>query len=432
MTDKTPIPYNEKHRLAALRSYQVLDTVPEAEFDDLTGLVARHFGVPTVLISLLDESRQWFKSRVGLDAAETPREMAFCAYAILGVRPLVVCDAKSDPRFDRNPLVTGDPFIRFYAGAPLITPAGFKLGTLCLIDSKPWTGFSQEPATDLVTFAGLVMQQLDARRRLLAAPCAAAEGGIAIEALEDVIAHLAHEMLTPLSAMVGNADVIEQQGFGDDCPDRYRQCARQIGDIGRYACDLAHRTLDVASLRSGEISLQEEWLAAADVGSSIDCVMARFAETFNVAVRVGLLDTPFSLFADRVRLQQMLLNLLGNAMKYTPAGGHIELYARNDCDDALDLTVADNGPGMSSEETQRALLPFGRIQRAGDAEIEGYGLGLPLTKRLVELHGGRLLIDSVEGHGTAVTLRFPAHRVRRNDAPAGDRSGVGRSRGFAV
>lgn len=131
------LPADEAMRLRALHELKLLDTSPEERFDRLTRLAKRMFDVPIALISLVDEHRQWFKSRQGLDACETGRDISFCGHAILGQDVLLVTDATKDPRFADNPLVTGAPHIRFYAGAPLHTVDGYRLGTLCLIDSKP-------------------------------------------------------------------------------------------------------------------------------------------------------------------------------------------------------------------------------------------------------------------------------------------------------
>jgi GAF domain-containing protein len=159
-----PVPPNEKRRLAVLWQYEVLDTVPEEVFDDLTELAARICEAPIALISLVDESRQWFKSRVGTPVSETSRDVSLCAYAINQSDLFIVPDATKDERFAKNPLVTSEPKIRFYAGAPLITPDGHALGTLCVIDKVP-RELKADQKQALRILARHVMSQLELRRR---------------------------------------------------------------------------------------------------------------------------------------------------------------------------------------------------------------------------------------------------------------------------
>lgn len=160
---KAPIPDNEAERLAALREYHILDTAAEQTYDDITALAAYLCEVPIAMISLVDESRQWFKSRLGLNERETPRDVAFCAHAILQSEPLIVRDALKDSRFSDSALVTRSPHIRFYAGFPLTSPEGFALGTLCAIDRRP-RQLSAEQKTAMQALARQVMALLELRR----------------------------------------------------------------------------------------------------------------------------------------------------------------------------------------------------------------------------------------------------------------------------
>jgi len=155
---------NEKQRLKVLWQYDVLDSVPEEIFDDLTELAARICEAPVAMITLVDEKRQWFKSKVGVTINETSRDISFCGRAIEQSDLFIIPDAMADQRFADNPLVTSDPKIRFYAGAPLITPDGYALGTLCVIDKVP-RDLRPEQQQALRVLARHVMTQLELRRR---------------------------------------------------------------------------------------------------------------------------------------------------------------------------------------------------------------------------------------------------------------------------
>ena len=163
---RAQLPDNETQRLAALAEYDILDSLPETAYDDITHLASELCGAPLAAVSLVDEHRQWFKSAVGLDVTETPRDIAFCAHALFGPEILVIPDARSDARFADNPLVTHNPKFRFYAGAPLVTPGGEVLGTLCVIDHVS-RDLSDEQSRSLAALARQVMAQLELRRLIV-------------------------------------------------------------------------------------------------------------------------------------------------------------------------------------------------------------------------------------------------------------------------
>jgi signal transduction histidine kinase/PAS domain-containing protein len=157
------VPENETERLAALHRYKILDTPPEEAFDRITRLAAKIFDMPIALVSLVDESRAWFKSCIGFGATEVAREATLCSFAVLTDEPLIVADARLDDRFACNPLVQSEPGVRFYAGAPLLSHDGFNLGTLCILDSKPHTLLNAEQQATLVDLAAMVVDELELR-----------------------------------------------------------------------------------------------------------------------------------------------------------------------------------------------------------------------------------------------------------------------------
>jgi GAF domain-containing protein len=161
-----PIPHNEPERIASLRSFKILDTPPEEAFDELTQLAALICQAPIAMISLVDSERQWFKAKVGTAATGTPREIAFCAHAIMEEDLFIVDDATADTRFANNPMVTSDPKIRFYAGAPLLTADRFALGTLCVVDRVP-RKLDENQKRALRLLGRQVIKLLELRRELL-------------------------------------------------------------------------------------------------------------------------------------------------------------------------------------------------------------------------------------------------------------------------
>jgi diguanylate cyclase (GGDEF)-like protein len=162
-----PFPENELQRLQAVRSYEILDTPPELEFDALTRVAAHTFGTPIAVVAIMDADRLWFKSKLGLDIPQLDREIAFCAHAIMRPRePMVIPDLSSDQRFSENPLVANAPHLRFYAGAPIVDPTGLPLGTIAVLDAQP-RSFSNAQSDALTDLSILVVTALQARRRAM-------------------------------------------------------------------------------------------------------------------------------------------------------------------------------------------------------------------------------------------------------------------------
>lgn len=409
----------ENNRLAALARYEILDTPHEKAFDLLTQAASRVFKTPIALISFVDDTRQWFKSACGLSAEETPREWAFCAHAIRSSDIFEVCDASKDPRFATNPLVVGPPHIMFYAGAPLQTPDGFRLGTLCVIDTVARPKLTVAERATLRDFSALAIEHMETRlagRRALVETehCrrAQARSDAALQAIvqayrskSEFLASLSHELRTPLNAMIGFSEMIKLQTAGPVGSERYLEYARLIGESGHHLVALVTDVLEFSRAEAGRIELRLESFAVAEGVEETVGMLLPLARDRGTSIDVQPIDPSLQIVADRLRFKQVVINLVSNAVKFTP-GGRV-IVAADRCGDVMTLLVTDTGVGICEADLERVLKPFDQGTADPDAKRAGFGLGLPIAKALVERHGGVLGIESVPGQGTTVRIRMP-------------------------
>ena len=315
-----PLPHDEQQRLEALRAYEILDTTAEQVFDDLTQLAAHICETPIALVSLIDESRQWFKSRVGLDATETPRELAFCAHAILQPDLLVVENTLDDDRFADNPLVAGDPDIRFYAGAPLIDPDGRGLGTLCVIDRTPRV-LTPEQRSALEALSRQVVSQMQLRKTLIATREWNAQLVDARQAAEQAnqtksrfLAHMSHELRTPLNAIIGFANVMRKKVALDQKNATYLD---RIAANGTHLLKLINNVLDLSRIEAEKTKLHLESFDVAELVRDVTGQVEPLVDRHENTLHVSCPNAPILITSDRTHLSQCLLNLLSNAAKFT-------------------------------------------------------------------------------------------------------------------
>jgi len=371
-------PPNEPERLEELRSLGILDSLPEMTYDALTRLASHICDAPIALVSLIDEDRQWFKSRIGLDVAETSRDLAFCAHAILEPDSVFeVADATLDERFADNPLVTEDPSIRFYAGAPIVTRAGNALGTLCVIDRVPRT-LSDVQRRALTDLSIQVMSLLELRRTVAELESKHQQLEEVMRLRETFLATVSHELRTPLSAVVGYVEILADPTCEIDDDDRREILAtvgRQAGDVASLVEDL----LVAAKAESGELRVQN---VPVDLVAQTAQVLEglnnknvnRIMVEHGVAVGIG----------DPVRVRQIVRNLVTNAFRY--GGPNITLSTRTVADSAI-LEVADDGPGVRTEDEDLIFEPF----RQSAGTVSGsVGLGLSVSRLLAERMNGSL------------------------------------------
>ncbi len=454
---EAPLPDHEAARLAALRHYQILDTEPEVAFDDLTRLAAHICGTPIALISLVDEHRQWFKSRVGISITQTPLAVSFCAHAILEPTPLIVSDALEDARFATNPSVTGEPWIRFYAGFPLVTAQGYSLGTLCVLDRVPRV-LSLEQVTALQALARQVMTHLELRGNLVALAQTMAEREQAeteVRSLntqleqrvlertaqlhlanrlkdelllreqtarreaeatnrlkDEFLAVISHELRTPLSAILGWAELL-RTGQLDAATSA--DALETIEHSALAQVQLIEDLLDVSRAITGKLPLKAWQVNLVPVIEAALAAVTLAAEAKSIHVEAILDPEAGLVLGDADRLQQVVWNLLSNAIKFTPQGGQVRVRLER-CQGQVEISVQDTGQGIPQEFLPHVFDRFRQADSTSTRAYGGLGLGLAVVRHLVETHGGSVEAASAgQGQGATFTIRLPLAEV--NSSP---------------
>ena len=394
------LPANEIDRLAALYSLDVLDSLPESDFDDITALAARVCDVPMSLVSLVDADRHWFKSRIGTEFNEVPRDLFFCAHAILGKDLLVVPDARQDVRFADNPVVSIPGGIRFYAGAPLVTTDGFALGTLCVADAEPRHPDARQLQA-LRALARQVTSQLELRRYSLALANTTARLQ-ELERRKDDLAGLVGGRLRAPLRLIGSY-------------------LAELGRSGYHDQDMADLVGRAAAAHVREfIELIEDLNSMADAGAGNECLHMRQIDLTRLTQRAVEAVRPIAatkqiwilnqaggptlpIVADPVRLEQVLMHLLFAAVKYTPAGGRVRVGTELESGPAVRLDDMDMPGGMRPE-----LFPhlfYGAI--ANPSDLPGPDRGLAVAKRILDAHHATVALSDRPGDGTSLHVVFP-------------------------
>ena len=411
----------EAARIEALNEYQILDTLPEQEFDDLTQIAASICGTEIALVSLVDTDRQWFKSRHGLDAEQTPRELAFCAHAILQEQIFEVQDASKDERFFDNPLVTQAPDIRFYAGAPIYAHNGLPVGTLCVIDQQP-KKLTREQQAALFALARQVMSQLELRRNIMELETSQQQLEESNKELTRLtrhrtqfINHVSHEIRTPLNAILGFSRILsrqmpaEQQNndeltLNDDSPEALIDLIKVSAE---NLSETVNHVLDLSRLEAGKMTLQDEDVLLEALAKDIMVINSQRAKEKNIQLSSELSPAlPRCVRTDKTKLVQILINLVGNAIKFTPAGKRVSLQINSD-NGTLNVHVKDEGVGIAEENIDKVFRPFQQVESSESQLYAGSGLGLTICRELADFLGGSLNVSSQLNEGSEFILRLP-------------------------
>jgi signal transduction histidine kinase len=402
-----PIPIDEAERQRALDSYRVLDTLTEEAYDDLTALAAEICKTPIALISLIDNDRQWFKSHHGLDAREMPRDVAFCAHAILQQDFFEVCDSRKDARFSDNPLVTEQPNVTFYGGAVLATDSGNNLGTLCVIDHKP-RQLSGWQKRCLTIIAKQVVSLLELRKAIFERAELDVKNQRSrrwIEHRQQELARFAyrssHDLRAPaiqiqsLAELVGEDLLAGRQEEALVNATRLREISQQLLAFIDGVVEVGRAEL----LDDAEQLIDFELLIAESV-THIDALMPQHA----VAIRSELLAEK-TLKSEYLRLRQMLVQLLSNSIMYAnldAADPHVRVRVE-DTTDGIAMSVSDNGIGIPPEHQPNYFDMFSRFHPQLGA---GSGVGTTIIHKHALAIGARLELQSSPA-GTTVSVLFP-------------------------
>jgi signal transduction histidine kinase/ActR/RegA family two-component response regulator len=365
---------------------------------------------------------------VGIDVPETPRSISFCQYAIMGSDIMEIPDAQYDNRLSTNPLVTGDPGIRFYAGAPLVTPDGFALGTLCVIDTEP-KKLKQAQIEALQTLAKSVVTHMvlrDQKKKLEEEKERALQS---VKIKEQFLANMSHEIRTPLNGIMGLTNLLLTSRLSEE----QHAFLKHIKNSADNLLIIVNDILDFSKIESGKLTLESVSFSLSQLFESTIGLFKNKAEQKGLQLVASLSrDIPDLVVGDPVRVTQVLNNLTDNAIKFTESGKvsiRIHPHAQSERAITLLFTVQDTGIGIPENKMSAIFESFTQANNDTTRKYGGTGLGLAISKRLVEAQGGKLWVHSKENEGTTfqVLLSFPiASRQQTPDkgvAPEADSSG---------
>ncbi len=412
-----PIPANERERVAALARYAILDTPPEADFDDITRLASYICGTPISVMTLVDSDRLWVKSGVGLAAgAQVARDEAFCAHTILEHKGMVVRDMQDDARFSDNPLVMGAPNIRFYVGMPLVTPDGHALGSLCAMDSVP-RELSPQQLKALDTLAKQVVKNMELRASYSRVR-EMAEQLSRLNASKDRMFNLvSHDLKSPFSGVLGLLEMLADGVEGMSKDDIQRDLQMLHNSAGK-TFNLLERLLQWSTFETGEMPFRPEVHKVDDVLGGVVALLRGIAERKSIQLQ-AIPAAGVAVRADHAMFHSVIQNLVGNALKFTPAGGSITMSSTV-AGDWVEISVADSGVGMSAQQLQQVMGGESGHSTFGTAGEAGTGLGLNLSKGFVAKHGGTFFAESTPDQGSTFRFTLPRAGEAANNASAGN------------
>ncbi|MBL0882138.1 MAG: GAF domain-containing sensor histidine kinase [Chitinophagaceae bacterium] len=405
-----PIPVSEQERLQELMRYEVLYTQYEEDFDQIVQLASAICKTPISTITLLDYKKQWFKAKIGIDNSEGDRDISFCGHAIAQDQSImIVNDALEDQRFIDNPLVLGEPNIRFYAGFPLVSPSGYKLGTLCVIDNVPRSLTTEQELTlqilgnQVVKLFELRLRNKEAevRNQLIEDQKKQLEESTSVQS--KIISIIAHDVRGPVTSLKTMIELTKAKSLTEsETAQLFDMLDKQLDGT----LDMLTNLVDWGSmlLRKGKLSI-----TSVNVSMVVEKIIKNLSPMLQLKNNhfQNLVPTTFSVMADENTLRFILRNLISNANKFTSEGLITVDIHPNKRHDYISILVTDNGCGMSPEIQQQLFNPAKRHSREGTHKEKGSGLGLLLAKEFAEAMQASISVKSEQGEGTSFSITLP-------------------------
>ena len=402
-----PLPDNEIKRITSLLRLKILDTPPEERFDRITRLVKAFFNAPIVLVSLVDSDRQWFKSCQGLNVTETPRNISFCGHAIIEKHIFIIEDATKDPRFSDNPLVTGSPDIRFYAGAPLSSIDGNRVGTLCIIDDKP-RKLSAKQQKELRDFADIVENELN----LMDINASINQEVELNSAKSKFLSVVSHELRTPITIIKEGISIIQDDTITPLTEKQNKFAALVMRNANRLM-RLINNVLDFQKLDAHKMQYNIQAVSMDDVIQEALSSMAIKAKLAGLRLTSCIPGKLPSLNIDRDRMLQVLYNLLDNAIKFSSAGSEVQLRVLIE-KNVFRVEIIDTACGITWEDIPKLFKSFNQVGSFSERKTGSSGLGLVISKNIITDLGGTMDVISEFGKGSTFYFTLPIVNKRKS------------------